>query len=74
VVPIKVNCKLKDLSKPKEDGPRDAAPKQLSTVISTLEDTNKPVVLYRPTPSPISEKGAALEEQAINSSILQSPL
>jgi len=70
VVPIEVNRKLKDLSKPKEDSPRDTAPKQLLTVISTLEDTNKPVVLYRLTPLPILEKGAALGEQAIDSSIL----
>ena len=73
-MPIEVDYKLKDLSKPKEDGPQDAAPKRLLTVISTLEDTNKPIVLHRLTPLPISEKGAALGEQAINSNILQSSL
>ena len=69
-MPIEVDYKLKDLSKPKEDSPWDAAPKQLLIVISTLEDTNKLVVLHRLTPLLISEKGAALGEQAINFSIL----
>jgi hypothetical protein len=73
-VPIEINRKLKDLSKPKGDGLWDAAPKQLSIVISTLEDTDKLVVLYCLTPLPILERGVALGEQAINSSILQSPL
>ena len=70
-MPIEINCKLKDLSKPKGD---NAAPKQLLTVINTLEDTNKPAALYYLTPLPILERGAALKEQAINSNILQSPL
>jgi hypothetical protein len=59
---IEIDRKLKDLSKPKEDSFRDTTPKQLLTVISTLEDTNKPVVLYRPTPSLISKRGAVLRE------------
>ena len=67
MVPIEIDYKLKDLSKPKED---KEAPKQLSAVVRILENTNKPAVLYRLTPSPILEKGAALGEQAINSSIL----
>jgi hypothetical protein len=61
-VPIEINYKLKDLSKPKEDSFRDTAPKQLLTVISTLEDTNKLVVLHRLTLLPISERGAELRE------------
>jgi hypothetical protein len=61
-VPIEINRKPKDLSKPEGDGLRDTAPKQLSTVISTLEDTDKPVVLHHLTPSPILERGAALGE------------
>jgi len=69
-VPIEINRKLKDLSKPKGDSLRDAAPKQLSTVISTLEDTNKPAALHRLTPLPILERGVTLGEQAINSSVL----
>ena len=73
-MPIEIDRKPKDLSKPKGDSLQDATPKQLSTVISTLEDTNKPAALHHPTPLPISERGAALGEQAINSSILQSPL
>ena len=59
---MEINRKLKDLSKPKGDGLWDTAPKQLLTVISTLEDTNKLVVLYRLTSLLISERGAALEE------------
>ena len=69
-MPIEIDRKPKDLSKPKGDGLWDAAPKQSSTVISTLEDTNKPTALYRPTPLPILKKGTTLEEQIINSSIL----
>jgi len=69
-VPIEINYKLKDLSKPKGDGLRDTASKQLLIVISTLEDTNKPTVLYRLTPLLILERGTALGEQAVNSSIL----
>jgi hypothetical protein len=69
-VPIEINYKLKDLSKPKGDGLRDTASKQLLIVISTLEDTNKLTVLYRATPSLILERGATLGEQAVNSSIL----
>lgn len=72
-VPMEIDRELKDLSKPEEDGFQDAAPEQSSTVVSTLEDTDKPAVLHRPTPSPISERGAASREQAIDSSILQSP-
>jgi len=71
---IKINRKLKDLSKPKGDSLWDTAPKQLLIVISTLEDTNKLVVLYRLMPLLISERGATLGEQAINFSILQFPL
>jgi len=61
-VPIGINRELKDLSKPKGDSLWDTAPKQLLTVISTLEDTNKLTALYRLTPSPILERGAALGE------------
>jgi hypothetical protein len=74
VVPMEIDREPKDLSKPEGDGLQDAAPEQSSTVISTLEDTDKPAALHRPTPSPISERGAASGEQAIDSSILQSPL
>jgi len=61
-VPIEIDRKLKDLSKPKEDSFWDATPKQLLIVISTLEDTNKPAVLYRLTPLLILERGTALRE------------
>jgi len=67
---MEINRKLKDLSKPKGDGLWDTAPKQLLTVISTLEDTNKPIALHCPTPLLISERGAALEEQVIDFSVL----
>jgi len=69
-VPIEIDRKLKDPSKPEEDGFQDTTPKQLLTVISTLEDTDKLAVLYRLTPLPILERGAILREQIINSSIL----
>jgi hypothetical protein len=61
-VPIEIDYKLKDLSKPKEDSFRDTTPKQLLIVISTLEDTNKLAVLYRLMPLLILERGAALRE------------
>ena len=70
-MPIEIDRKLKDLSKPKGD---NTTPKQLLTVISTLEDTNKLAALRRLMPLLISERGAALGEQAINSSIPQFPL
>ena len=69
-MPIEIDRKLKDLSKPKEDGFRDTTPKQLLIVISTLEDTNKLVVLHHLTPLLILERGTTLREQIINSSIL----
>jgi hypothetical protein len=61
-VPIEIDCKLKDLSKPEEDSFQDAAPKQLLIVISTLEDTNKLVVLHRLILLLILERGTALRE------------
>ena len=61
-MPIEINRELKDLSKSKGDGLQNTAPKQLSIVISTLEDTDKLAVLYRLMPSPISERGATLGE------------
>ena len=67
---MEVNQKLKDISKPKEDGFQSAVSKHLPAFINTLEVTNKLVVLSRPTPSPILEKGTILEEQVINSSVL----
>ena len=73
-MPIEIDRKPKDLSKPKGDSLQDTAPEQLSTVISTLEDTNKLAALHRPTPSPILERGATSGEQAIDSSIPQSYL
>jgi len=69
-VPIEIDCELKDPSKPEEDGFWDTTSKQLLTVISTLEDTDKLAVLYYLTPLPILERGATLREQTINSSIL----
>ena len=70
MVYIEINYKLKDLSKPEEDSFWDTTPKQLSVVISTLEDTNKLAVLYYLIPLLILERGITLGEQVINSSIL----
>jgi hypothetical protein len=42
--------------------------------INALKSTNKLIALYRPTPSPISKQGTASGEQAINFSVLQSPI
>ena len=71
-VPIEVDQEPKDISKPKEDSFQSAISKHLLAFINTPEVANKPVVLSRPTPSPISKKGTVLGEQVINSSILQS--
>ena len=70
VVPIEINQELKDISKLKEDGFQGAASKHLLAFINTLETTNKPAALSRPTPLLISEEGATLGKQVINSSVL----
>ena len=70
VAPIEINQELKDINKLKEDGFRNAASKYSPVFINALENTNKPVVLYRLMPLLILKKGTTLEEQTINSSIL----
>ena len=44
----------------------------LLAFINALGSINNLVILHRPTPSPILEKGTALGEQVINFNILQS--
>ena len=73
-MPIEVDQELKDISKPKEDSFRSAVSKHLLAFIDALEVANKPVVLSRPIPLPILEKGTILEEQVIDSSVLQSSI
>jgi len=62
VAPIEINWELKDISKLKEDGFRNAASKYLPAFVDALENTNKVAVLHRPTPLLILKKGTALEE------------
>ena len=69
-MPIEINRESKKLGKLKEGSSWDITFKHLLIFINTLENTNKLVVLYCLTPLLILEKGAALEEQTINSSIL----
>ena len=67
---MEINQELKDISKLKEDGFRNTASKHLLAFFNALENTNKLVVLYRPTPLLILKKGTTLEEQIINFSVL----
>ena len=62
VAPMEINQELKDIGKLKEDGFRNTTSKHLLAFVNTLENTNKLIVLYRPTPSPILKKGTTLEE------------
>ena len=73
VMPMEIDQESKELGKLEEDGYRDVASEHSPAFVDALESTNEPVALHRPTPSPISEKGAASGEQAIDSSVLQSP-
>ena len=70
-MPIKINQELKDLGELKSNF-QNTTPKHSLAFINTLKSTNNPVILHRPTPSPILKKGTALGEQVINSNILQS--
>ena len=70
-MPIEINRELKDLGELKSDF-QNTTPEHLLAFINALGSTNNPVILCRPTPSPILKKGTALGEQVINSNILQS--
>ena len=70
VAPIEINQELKNINKLKEDSFRNATSKHLLAFINALENTNKPVVLYRLIPLLILKKGTASEEQTINSYVL----
>ena len=59
---MEINQELKELGKFKEDGYQNITSKHLLAFIDALKSINKLVVLYRPTPLLISEKGAALGE------------
>ena len=59
-MPIEIDWELKELGKLKEGSYWDITSEYLSVFINTLESINKLIVLYRLTPSLISEKGAAL--------------
>ena len=67
---MEISQELKELGKFKKSNYQNIASKYLPTFINALESTNKLIVLYRPTPLPILENGAALKEQAINFNIL----
>ena len=71
-MPIEINQKLKELGKFKEDSYQNITSKYLLAFINALESINKLVALYRLTPLLILKKGAALGEQVINFSVLQS--
>ena len=73
-MPIEINQILKELGKFKKDSYQNITSKYLLAFINTLKSINKLVALYRLTPSPILEKGAALKEQVINFSVLQSSI
>ena len=60
------------MGKFKENNYQNITFKHLLAFINALKSTNKLVVLYRPTPLLILENGAALGEQAIDFSVLQS--
>jgi hypothetical protein len=72
VEPIEIERELKDMSKLEGDGFRSAASEHSPVFADALKNINKPAVLHRPTPSPISEEGAASGEQTVDSSVLQS--
>lgn len=73
VMPMEIDRESKDLGKLEEGGYRDVASEHSPASVDALESTNEPVALHRPTPSPISGKGATSGEQVIDSSVLQSP-
>ena len=71
VMPMEIDRESKDLGE-LEGGFRNTTPEHSPAFVDALGSTNNPVILRRPTPSPISEKGAASGEQAIDSNVLQS--
>jgi hypothetical protein len=73
VAPMEIDREPKDMNKLEEDGFRNAASEHSPAFVDALENTNEPAVLHRPTPSLISKKGTASEEQTIDSSVLQPP-
>ena len=71
---MEIDQELKDLGKLEEGSYQDITSKHLLAFINALESTNKLVVLYRLTPLLILGKGTTLGEQAIDFSVLQSPM
>ena len=61
-MPIEINRELMDPGKLKKGSYQDITFKHLLAFVNALESTNKLVVLYHPTPSPILENGATLKE------------
>jgi hypothetical protein len=70
VIPMEISQE----GKLKEGNYQNITSKYLLAFVNALKSTNKLVILYYPTPSPISEQGAASGEQIINFSVLQSPI
>ena len=54
-MPIEINQELKDLEELKSNF-QNTTPEHLLAFINALGSINNPVILYRPTPSPISKK------------------
>ena len=69
-MPIKIDRELKELKKFKKSNYQNIISEHLLAFVNTLKSINKLIILYRLIPSPILEKGAALEKQVINFSIL----
>ena len=67
---MEISQELKELGKFKKNNYQNITFKHLLAFINTLKSTNKLVVLYYLTPSPILKNGAALEEQVIDFNIL----
>ena len=67
---MEIDWELKESKKLKEGNYQNITSKHLPAFINTLENTNKLVALYHPTPLPILKMGATLKEQAINFNIL----
>ena len=61
-MPIEINWKLKESRKFKKGSYWDIISKYLPAFINVLENINKLIVLYHPTPSPILEMSAILGE------------
>ena len=70
-MPIEINQELKDLEELKSNF-QNTTPEHLLAFINALGSINNLVILHRPTPLPILEKGAVSEKQVINFNVLQS--